>query len=159
MYGEPEHTLKKILFICRANVCRSPMGQTMFDALAEDRGLVFETGSAGVAALDGSSIDPKASAALGEIGFYPKAHRARQVTAPLLEDADLVLAMSPRHIAELHRLSGSLPREVHLLSEYATGIPGLGGVPDPHGHAMFAYRASARQLYEYIERVLDRLEQ
>lgn len=135
------------------------MAKTIFDALVEDRNLGFESASAGVAALESSPIDPKASAALNEIGFHPKAHRARQVSQSMLEDANLVLVMGQRHIDELGRLFDNLSREIHVLSEYATGMPGLGGVPDPHGHAMFAYRASARQIYEYTERVLNRLEQ
>lgn len=150
--------MKKILFVCTANVCRSPMARTLFDALAEDRGLVFETDSAGVAALEGSAMDPKARAALDEIGFYPPEHRARQVSGAMLAEADLVLVMSPRHVEDLRRFSEDPSGTVRVLSEYATGASGLGGVPDPHGHAMFVYRASARQIYEYVESLLDRLE-
>lgn len=133
------------------------MAKAIFDALAEDRGLVFETESAGVAALEDAWMDAKAIAALEEIGIYAEGHRARPVNEETLRSADLVLVMSPRHVEELHRLFGGLPREVHVLPDYATGISGSGGVPDPRGHAMVAYRASARQIFECVEGVLDRL--
>jgi protein-tyrosine-phosphatase len=31
------------------------------------------------------------------------------------------------------------------------------GIPDPYGLTMAAYRSTLRQLYEYVERVVDRL--
>ncbi len=151
--------IKKVLFVCTANVCRSPMAEAIFGSLAEERGLVFETESAGVAALEDARIDPKAGVALDELGIYAEGHRARSVSEEILRDADLVLVMSPWHVEELRRLSGSLPKEVHVLPDYVTGVSGSGGVPDPRGRTMAAYRASARQLLEYIERLLDRLEQ
>ena len=40
-----EH-VKKVLFVCTANICRSPMAQEIFDALAEDGGFPFRAESA-----------------------------------------------------------------------------------------------------------------
>jgi protein-tyrosine-phosphatase len=34
--------VKKVLFVCTANTCRSPMAQAIFDTLAEDKGLRFQ---------------------------------------------------------------------------------------------------------------------
>jgi protein-tyrosine phosphatase len=62
--------LKKVLFVCTANICRSPMAEAIFNALAEDRGLEFRAESAGVAALRDEPMAPNASAALEEIGVY-----------------------------------------------------------------------------------------
>lgn len=44
--------MKKVLFVCTANVCRSPMAAAIFNALAEDRDLPFRAESTGVAALE-----------------------------------------------------------------------------------------------------------
>jgi len=154
-----EERVKKILFVCTAGVCRSPMAAAIFDALAEDRGLPFRAESAGVAALEGNPMAPNAAAALAEVGIYPKEHRARQVSAPMLEEASLVLTMSPRHVAALNRNFGNLSdNKLHSLPEYASGVPGEEGIPDPYGHTITAYRASVRQLLEHVERVVERLE-
>src|SRR5919107_6136253 len=96
-----ENHTGQILFICTANVCRSPMAEEIFNALAEERGLAWRAESAGVAALEGEDITPNARAALDEVGIYANEHRARQVGEAMLGRADLVLAMSPRHVAAL----------------------------------------------------------
>ena len=72
-----EIPIKNILFVCTANVCRSPMAEAIFNALAEERELPWRAASAGVAALEGEDITPNACAALEEVGIYPKEHRAR----------------------------------------------------------------------------------
>ena len=100
---------KKVLFVCRANVCRSPMAEALFNALVEEKpGLRWRAESAGVAALTGEDITPKARAALEEVGIYAEGHRVRQVTEAMLEGSGLVLVMSPRQVAALHREFGGL---------------------------------------------------
>ncbi len=149
--------MKKILFVCTANICRSPMAEAMFNVFAEDRGLGFRAQSAGVAALRDELMAPSASAALEELGVYAEGHSARQVNAEMLEEADLVLAMTPRHVAELRRVFGD-SFEIHTLMSYVKGVSSDEGVPDPYGSTMTAYRASARQLLECVDVLLDRLE-
>jgi protein-tyrosine phosphatase len=149
--------VKKVLFICTANVCRSPMAEAIFNALAKDRDLPFRSESAGTAALEGRPIAPNAVAALEEVGIYPEAHRARQVSEAMIEESELVLVMSARHAAALHRLCGNLSQKIYTLPEYASGSRIEEGVPDPYGHTMAAYRSSVRQLYMYVERAVERI--
>jgi len=151
------HT-RQILFICTANVCRSPMAEAIFNALAEERGLLWRAESAGVTALVGEDITPNARAALDEVGIYANEHRARQVSEEMLEEADLVLGMGPRHVATLRRRFGDLSERVYALPEYALGAPPKKGIPDPYGQTMTAFRASVRQLLEYTEALVGRLE-
>src|ERR671920_1143732 len=132
--------VKKILFVCTANICRSPMAAAMFNALAEDGALPFQAKSAGTAALEGKPMAENSLAALEEAGFYPQPHRARRVSEAMIEEAELVLAMTPQHVATLRRLGGEPPRGIHALPEYADGVVGE-GVPDPIGLTMTAHRS------------------
>ncbi len=149
---------KKVLFVCTASICRSPMAEAIFNALAEERGLAWRATSAGVAALEGEDITPNARAALEEVGIYTREHRARQVDEAMLREGDLVLAMGPQHVATLRQRFGDLSERVYALPEYALGAPPEEGIPDPYGQTMTAFRASVRQLLEHIEGLVKRLE-
>jgi protein-tyrosine phosphatase len=146
----------RVLFVCTANVCRSPMAVAIFDALAAERGLPFRAESAGTRALVGDPITGKASGALEAVGVEAGDHRARQVTAEMAREADLVLAMSPSHVEYLSGLGEF--RNVYTLREWAEGRPDTEGIADPHGHTMLAHHATVRQLFGYVKRVLERLE-
>src|ERR687890_412206 len=153
-----ENHTRQILFVCTANVCRSPMAEAIFNALAGERGLAWRAESAGVAALVGEDITPNARAALDEVGIYANEHRARQVGEEMLGEADLVLGMGPRHVATLRRRFGDHSERVFPLPEYALGASSEEGIPDPYGQTMTAFRASVRQLLEHIEGLVKRLE-
>jgi protein-tyrosine-phosphatase len=152
-----ENQTRQILFVCTANVCRSPMAEAIFNALAEERGLAWRAESAGVAALVDEDITSNARAALDEVGIYAGEHRARQVGEEMLGEADLVLAMGPQHVSTLRQSFGDLPG-LYTLPEYALGAPPEEGIPDPYGQTMTAFRSSVRQLLEHVEGLVGRLE-
>ena len=153
-----EAHIKNLLFVCTANVCRSPMAEAIFNALAEEKGLGWRARSAGVAALEGEDITPNARTALEEVGIHPEEHRARQVSEAMLEAADLVLVMSPQHVRALHRSFGNLSDKVYTLPEDAIGASTEEGIPDPYGYTMPTFRASVHDFLGNIEKVVGRLE-
>lgn len=149
--------MKRILFICTANICRSPMAGGIFDALAEDMRLECRSESAGVAALVGEPAAPHAVRAVDEMGIDIRGHRARQVDEDMVRDADLVLAMTPTHRETLIRNFASFRERIHTLPEYVAGDKGA-GIADPYGQSPGAYRASAREMLRYLELAVERLE-
>lgn len=155
--------MRKILFVCTANICRSPMAEAILDALTEDRGLAFQAESAGTVALVGKNIAPNAVEALEEIGVYTGDHHARQVDETMLEESDLILTMTPRHVGTLRSFRTDLGHSGHekifTLPEYATGGLRDEAISDPYGYTMSAYRSSVRQLLVYAEQLVDRLKE
>ena len=147
------HVVKTILFVCTANICRSPTAKAIFDVLSKDKGISVRADSAGTAALIGEALAPNSVRALNEVGIYPGEHRARQVSREMIEGSDLVLTMTAQHAVALRKLS-AVPEKVYTLPEYVTGDPSAEGIPDPYGQTMIAYRSSVRQLHEYLGRAL-----
>lgn len=150
---------QKILFVCRANICRSPMAEAIQHTLAEDAGLAVGAESAGVAALEGAEMDPKARAVLEEMGVYPGYHhRARQVTRALLSEADLVLTMSRWQSEQLLENIGATPGKVQTLLDYSNATRGSREeIVDPHGRSLQAYRATSRELFGYVDSLTHHL--
>ena len=156
MYSSRGDT-KRILFVCTANICRSPTAEAILNAFASDIGVPVEARSAGTAALVGEPIGPHAEAALEEVGVYANGHRARQVDAAMLEEADLVLAMTPQHAATLRRLSPDSAVRVHTLVGYAYAVPEDENIADPYGQSMAVHRASVRRILECVQSLVQRL--
>jgi hypothetical protein len=135
--------VKKVLFVCTANTCRSPMAAALFNAPAEDRSLPFRAESAGTAALEGTPMAENTLAALEEVGNYPG-----PPPRPAGERGDGRGSRAgarhehPQHAATLRRLGGDPPRGIHALPEYATGVAGE-GIADPYGLTMAAHRRPA----------------
>ncbi len=127
------------------------MAEAIFNALAGDARLPFRAESAGVSALVGEPIAPNAGLALEELGIYAGDHRARQVSGRSVEEADLILTMNVWHVEELRRSFGGAAGEARTLPEYASGGVGPREVSDPYGYTPAVYRASARQILEYVD--------
>ena len=86
-------------------------------------------------------IAPYARAVVEEVGVFAGGHRARQVNKAMIEEADLVLAMTPKHAGTLRRLSEPSSNRVQTLLGYVNGVPDKEGIPYPYGRSMTAHRA------------------
>ena len=131
-----------ILFVCTANICRSPTAEGVFRAMAEQAGLgsAFEIAAAGTGATHvGEPPSPPAVEVAAARGYDISAIRARQVTGEDIEKFDLVLAMTRGHLVEMRWLA---PRELadkpKLLMSYAPPL-GILDVSDPYGRTREDY--------------------
>ena len=127
--------MQRVLVVCTANVCRSPMAESIARFVAQSRGLAprIEVASAGTEVpWPGSLPDARAAAALARHGYPRAPPRARRVTADDFARHDLVLAMDRRNLALLR---DAAPREHQAkLSLFLDLSPALRGqdVPDPY---------------------------
>ena len=146
----------RVLFVCSGNTCRSPLAEVLFRRMLQEAGRPdVIIGSAGSAAIDGAPASEGAYLVALEQGLDLSGHRARLLTRDLVEDADVILAMSRGHLARLERL-GAKDR-AHLLGEYA-GVTGGGAeVRDPFGSDVETYRATLMQLRVLLASARDRL--
>ncbi|WP_083285741.1 hypothetical protein [Microbacterium sp. BH-3-3-3] len=85
-----------ILSVCTGNVCRSPVAEFALAALLADEGGV-SVESAGTGALTGESVPEPGQRIAMEYDVDASHHTARQVSAPLIRSADLILGMAREH--------------------------------------------------------------
>ncbi|PLK49973.1 low molecular weight protein-tyrosine-phosphatase [Uliginosibacterium sp. TH139] len=127
--------MKRILFVCTGNICRSPTADGIARHLAAEQGLAkrFEFDSAGTHAYHaGEAPDPRAQNAARKRGYELADLRARPVVAEDFEHFDLILAMDKGHYVWLKR---ECPRHLHeriqMFLDYSATYPGH-DVPDPY---------------------------
>jgi protein-tyrosine phosphatase len=90
--------LARILVVCTANVCCSPMAESVIRAGIAERGLSLEVRSAGVHALHGEPAHPESVLAIARAQLPDISnHRSRPVTRRMLEESDFVLCMEHAH--------------------------------------------------------------
>ena len=150
--------MKRVLFVCLGNICRSPMAEGVFRRVAADRGLDLEIASAGTGSWHvGKPPDPRAVAAARERGIDISGQRARQVNAEDFSAFDLIAAMDEANLATLKRQSAPGARaQIRLFLDFAEGIRER-EVPDPYyggedgfAHALDLIEAAAGGLADHI---------
>ncbi|HCG8040651.1 TPA: low molecular weight phosphotyrosine protein phosphatase [Vibrio parahaemolyticus] len=94
--------MKRILVVCMGNICRSPTGEAVLRAKAEELGVDVDIDSAGTIGYHtGNTPDSRAMAAGKQRGYSFKGMRARQVSVQDFEDFDFVLAADKANLADL----------------------------------------------------------
>lgn len=149
--------MTQILLVCTGNTCRSPLAEVLLRSrLAAHPVLASITaGSAGTAAWGGSPASEGSLRVARERGLDLSPHRARPLTAGLIEGADLILTMSRMHAADVVDLGGGT--KVHTLAEYAQADDFPPDVADPYGGDITAYRDTAEMIDALLSRVVERL--
>ena len=101
---------KKIMFVCLGNICRSPMAEFVFKAIADERGGDFEVASSGTSSEEyGNPVYPPAAAVLARHDIRCQGKRAVQFTKEDYAYYDCIVCMEQRNISRLERLVGGDP--------------------------------------------------
>lgn len=146
-----------LLFVCTGNTCRSPMAAALARHALRERGWTqVEVASAGTGALGGSPASDEVPVVLEERDVELGAHRAQEVTSELVEWADLILAMSPTHLAAVEALGGV--EKAGLVTDFLETEERGRPVIDPIGESVDVYRETRDQLERAVHALLHRLE-
>ena len=138
--------LKKVLVVCTGNTCRSPMAEGWLNRKLAGKGWTAE--SAGVGAWDGVSATPEAVEAMREIGMDISAHRSRRLSAGLVAEAAVILAMTEGHWREIVRRFPEAEQKTFLVHGF--GVDEVQDVADPVGLPVEAYRHTRDELVQAL---------
>ena len=104
--------MKRILFVCHGNICRSPMAEFVMKDLVEKAGLAdeFYIESAATSTEEiGNSVYPPARRKLAEHGISCAGKTARQLRASDYDRFDLLVGMDEWNIRNMNRMLGGDP--------------------------------------------------
>ena len=116
-------SMKKILFVCHGNICRSPMAEYIMRDLVKKAGLEdqFQIASAATSREEiGNPVYPPARRKLAEHGISCGGHAARQLRNSDYEEYDLLIGMDRANLRNMYHIcGGDFSDKMHLLMEYA----------------------------------------
>jgi len=127
-----------ILIVCLGNICRSPTAERIMQKKLPGH----QISSAGIKALAGKDADFQAIKTALKHGVIVAGHTPRQLTAPMCEQADLILVMEPCQIdmvADIH------PPARSKTMLFAQWLPKK-TIPDPYKQSSEMFEAVFEQL-------------
>ena len=136
--------MKKILFVCTGNTCRSPMAEALFRRRVGDD-TEWEAKSAGIYAETGSPASAKAVQALEELGIDLSEHHSKPLSPGLVESADLIITMTAGHRFEILQSFPEVGNRVSLLKSFGTSkVPT--DISDPFGGSLDVYKKTRDEI-------------
>ena len=142
--------MKKILFVCHGNICRSPMAEYVMKDLVKKAGLEsqFQIVSAATSWEEiGNPVYPPARRKLAEHGISCGGHAARQLRSSDYKEYDLLIGMDKANLRNMYRIcGGDFNDKMHLLLEYADRWKGPPREPSEAGRVG---RGEARECSEF----------
>lgn len=116
--------MKKILFVCLGNICRSPMAEYVFKYLVKEKGLEreFKISSAGTSNEEsGSDMHYGTKEKLDEHNIPYGKHRARKMTKEDYYNYNYIIGMESSNIRNILRIVGDDDEnKVHRLLDYSS---------------------------------------
>lgn len=141
--------MRRILFVCTGNTCRSPMAEIIMKNKIKEAGVTdVRVSSAGIMALNGSKMSENSFKALKKLGLKPYGFKSKQLTEKHVRNADVIICMTAEH----KRFFGGL-KTVRTMNE----VSGLGDIPDPYGQSQEVYEKTAYCISAACEIILNRI--
>ncbi len=138
-----------VLFVCTANVCRSPMALGLFrqKIANEPDASLWKLDSAGTWAPEGEPASSKSQFLLKQRGIDLEGHRSKSVNLELLRSNNLILTMERGHKEALRAEFPEIKERVFLMSEM---IGQRHDIQDPYAGTLDDYREAMQEIEQIL---------
>lgn len=147
------YELPRILFVCTANICRSPMADYYLKDKIEKDGLKYDVRSAGFLG-GGFQISENSKAILAEDGMNAADHISTQLNDDVVRRSWLILTMTEKHKEMLIENFPNAAKKTFTISEYAGFNQ---DIDDPYGLDIGHYRETFKKIKTRIDLIWEKL--
>lgn len=128
--------VKKVLFVCLGNICRSPAGEGVLKAVVAQHGdsASWDIDSAGTASYHAGELPDKRMRIHARQRGMELNHICRKVKPSDFDEFDLIIPMDANNEKDLRRLAPTLEaaRKIIPMASFVDGSFGYDYVPDPY---------------------------
>src|SRR5690348_8008999 len=114
--------MKRILFVCTGNTCRSPMAEAMLRSIAKQEGLQLRVQSAGVSAVNGLPMAEHSLRILKDKGIVEN-FTSNPIIEEAVEQHDLIFTMTMAHQRIVIQKYPQAVDKIFSLKEYVEDNP------------------------------------
>ena len=139
--------MNSVLFICSANICRSPMAMGLLRSMVKDSSDQWEIESSGVWDMGDQQVAANTQLVLQERGIDLNDHTSCTVIGTMLSEFNLVLVMEDIHKEILKLAFPEYTDRIYMLSEM---VEEFYDIFDPIGRSLADFEETALEM----ERIL-----
>ena len=147
--------MKRILFVCSGNTCRSPLAEALARKVFARTGLHVEVASAGVSAMEGVPASENSIGVARSHRLDLSGHRARLLSGEMVRGADLIVTMGRRHLDTVGVIEPDALTYTRLLTDFCDDIEG--DIADPIGSDQATYERTYLTIAKCVEGMAERL--
>lgn len=146
--------MKKIIFVCTGNTCRSPMAEAMAYNIFCQKSIDIEVLSRGILVSCPSPASDNTIKLMKK--QYPNIleHTAKVFRENEVDNDTLVLTMTIRHKEYLHILYPSISNNIYSLKDF---INSAGDIIDPYGGTLEVYNECANEIRYLINELTKKI--
>ncbi len=130
--------ISSVLVVCVGNVCRSPVGERLLAQACPN----LRIESAGINALTDDAANKEAADVAAENGVSVEGHIARQFTAEMAANFDLILVLEKGHMKVTAEQAPASTGKTMLFGQWI----GQADIADPYQHSLEFHTAVFKEL-------------
>lgn len=150
--------MKRLIFICTGNICRSAMAKYYAQQKANHKSdNMYYITSAGISAIEGEGASANSKVAMDKYGIDMSSHRATPIDRSDIKEADYIFVMTKIHKRIVGEMYPELKEKIFTLKEFAYEDYNNMDIDDPWGYNIEVFTEIAKEIVDCVDKIFEKI--